>query len=1210
MPARDPATSPHLPSTLPSNHPSFTHATSNSPILPTHQSHSGGGGVGPLSPSASSISEPPDDADHSAQGSSSYFSQIIRRVSMSTHQQKPNMSTSAMDSDINIPHNSGIGGLHSGRRISGDYHSQSNAQQSDERSGYTPYPHNHSANTPQSIRDSTARLASMSFSSRPRAPSTVSGAGDSTFSHFQPSVSPLVSRNLAISSTSMPKNTSSKPIINGKGSKPATPSHLNPAVAIGQKISPSSDESNGGFGASPYTGQRSGLSMMIDRAKEAAIPTAEEPSNGAQRKSSISESDAERTPVPTRKPLISVDSEVISTHSESNQSRNASASSLRRYLADEVNQEDIERARANENTPLLGLGESKQKRSWGGQALSDVKTWKNSLSKISARDVAEGAILEPIKAIPSVVLGLLLNVLDGVSYGMILFPANAVFADFGSLGVSMFFVSCIISQLVFSLGGSIFPGGNGSMMIEAVPFFHILVNTFESVIGDDDQAIIATTMAAFAFSSILTGLVFFALGFFKLGGLIGYFPRHILVGCIGGVGVFLIETGLEVSRGLKEEGFEYNLATIKMFFESGHVIALWTIPLALAVLLRVITHFHHHQLIFPAYFFVVPLIFYAVVLIGRWDIEHLRETGWVFDVGKNTQSWWKFYTYFDFRKTHWGAFWAAMPTQLALVFFGILHVPLNVPALGVSLAEDNVKLDRELIAHGFSNFAAGLIGTVPNYLTYVNTVLFYRVGGGSRLSGLMLAAATTAIMMIGPSVIAALPVMVVGALIFVLGIDLVIEAVWDTRNRVNKWEYITIWVITIGMTIFDFVIGLLLGVILACIFFVVQSSRRRAIRTVFSGATARSTVRRPKSQREFIQQVGSQTYVMKLQGFLFFGTITAVEDEIRHLLDLAKWQHNPIRFLIIDLHLVHGMDFSSAEAFVRVQRLLAAKDVLLILCGAAPTGLVGTALQAVDLWADREGTRVEVFVGLNDALEWTENAYLTAFYENQLLLDQQATAQVIDFPKISKPPFSLAESFQNSPRRSHLVKAGGDTLPKSAFPSPPKPDPSDLPDPSTIQPLPILYQTFESYLSDLGTNEEETSKAISKFLESLMPYFARKEIVSGDILWKQDEVADGLYLIESGCLRANYAYDDHTKSVHETMVAGTIAGELSTLSGIRRNCTVIAERDSILWKMTSDDLETLEEEEGEVARRFIKIVLKAVAEEQEVLSSHLIAVLS
>jgi len=166
---------------------------------------------------------------------------------------------------------------------------------------------------------------------------------------------------------------------------------------------------------------------------------------------------------------------------------------------------------------------------------------------------------------------------------------------------------------------------------------------------------------------------------------------------------------------------------------------LWTIPLFLAIFLRVITHFFHHQLIFPAYFFIIPIIFYIVVAIGGWDFDHLRATGWVFDVGKNTQAWWKFYTYFvgaagdldvvsmtdtqDFGKTSWTAFWAAMPTQLALVFFGILHVPLNVPALGVSLCEDNVKLDRELVAHGFSNVAAGLTGTVPNYLTYVNTVL-------------------------------------------------------------------------------------------------------------------------------------------------------------------------------------------------------------------------------------------------------------------------------------------------------------------------------------------------------------------------------------------------------------------------------------------------------------------------------------------------------
>ena len=42
-----------------------------------------------------------------------------------------------------------------------------------------------------------------------------------------------------------------------------------------------------------------------------------------------------------------------------------------------------------------------------------------------------------------------MNILDGVSYGMIMFPTNlAVFANFGGIGVSMFFVSTLISQLV------------------------------------------------------------------------------------------------------------------------------------------------------------------------------------------------------------------------------------------------------------------------------------------------------------------------------------------------------------------------------------------------------------------------------------------------------------------------------------------------------------------------------------------------------------------------------------------------------------------------------------------------------------------------------------------------------------------------------------------------------------------------------------------
>ena len=62
---------------------------------------------------------------------------------------------------------------------------------------------------------------------------------------------------------------------------------------------------------------------------------------------------------------------------------------------------------------------------------------------------------------------------------MILFPlGNATFAGLGPEGISMFYVSCIISQLTYSLGGSIFKGGIGSEMVKPTPTLENIRLTF------------------------------------------------------------------------------------------------------------------------------------------------------------------------------------------------------------------------------------------------------------------------------------------------------------------------------------------------------------------------------------------------------------------------------------------------------------------------------------------------------------------------------------------------------------------------------------------------------------------------------------------------------------------------------------------------------------------------------------------------------------
>lgn len=130
--------------------------------------------------------------------------------------------------------------------------------------------------------------------------------------------------------------------------------------------------------------------------------------------------------------------------------------------------------------------------------------------------------------------------------------------------------------------------------------------------------------------------------------------------------------------------------------------------------------------------------------------------------------------------------------MFALTFFSLLHVPINVPALAQSTGEDHADLNHELKLHGYSNLLSGLTGSIQNYLVYANTLFFIRSGGNSRLAGLMLAGLTFVMLLIGPVIIGYIPVMMVGTLIFVLGLELLEDALVAPRRKLQKVEYLTV----------------------------------------------------------------------------------------------------------------------------------------------------------------------------------------------------------------------------------------------------------------------------------------------------------------------------------------------------------------------------------------------------------------------------------
>src|SRR5277367_3673697 len=105
-----------------------------------------------------------------------------------------------------------------------------------------------------------------------------------------------------------------------------------------------------------------------------------------------------------------------------------------------------------------------------------------------------------------------------------------------------------------------------------------------ATVGEDNpNEVISTTITAYALSSILTGAVFFLMGVCRFGYIVGFIPRHILIGCIGGVGWFLIATGFEVTARL-DGNLNYDGDTLRKMFQPDTVF-LWLIPLVLAMFL-------------------------------------------------------------------------------------------------------------------------------------------------------------------------------------------------------------------------------------------------------------------------------------------------------------------------------------------------------------------------------------------------------------------------------------------------------------------------------------------------------------------------------------------------------------------------------------------------------------------------------------------------
>lgn len=484
-----------------------------------------------------------------------------------------------------------------------------------------------------------------------------------------------------------------------------------------------------------------------------------------------------------------------------------------------------------------------------------------------------------------------------------------------------------------------------------------------SMRGSDPQALYATVVAAIALTSLLTAVFFLLLGWFKASGFVRYIPYPV-------VGGFLAGTGWLLSRGAMYvmTGMPLALSTLSPLLSLSKLV-IWLPGIIFAIALLLMLRRSYQFLVPPGAAVLATVLFYAYLLFAGISPAEASARGWLlgaFPSGGLYQP----LTASMVGLVDWTVLFQHIHEIATILVLSVISLLLNASGLEVTIKRD-IDLNRELQTAGWANLAGGLGGSPVGYQTLSLSALAHRVGARSRLVSLISGLICGITLFFGGSLISYVPRFVLGGMLFYLGLSFLVDWLVDARRSLPVVDYLLVWVILIIIAVIGFLQGIGAGILIAVVLFVVSYSRVNAIKTVLDGSIYHSNVERPKLHRDILHEKGAEIYILRLQGYLFFGTIQRILEKIH--LRLKDGPQEPLKFLIIDFHRVPHLDSSAVFGVTRLKQLTQINDIMMVWTEVSPD--IIHLLERGGLM-EKTDDRFAIMPSLDEAVEWCENRIL------------------------------------------------------------------------------------------------------------------------------------------------------------------------------------------------------------------------------------------
>jgi SulP family sulfate permease len=419
-------------------------------------------------------------------------------------------------------------------------------------------------------------------------------------------------------------------------------------------------------------------------------------------------------------------------------------------------------------------------------------------------------------------------------------------------------------------------------------------------------------------STMMAGVILIFMGLARLGVLIKYIPWPVTSGFTTGIAVAIILSQLPEFAGLAADSPVPHRFGEKVLWLVRHLDLVSWHSLALAgICMAVILAWPRFKLRFVPGSIVAMLGATVFVALSGWSEAHgVATIGSKFGAGAIPTG----FMAPLLPEWDWQMVRSLIGPATAIAILGAIESLLSA-VVADGLSGDRHDSNTELIAQGVANLVCPFFGGLPATGAIARTSANINNGGRTPLAGVVHALTLLAMVLLASRWVAHIPLAAMSAVLVVVALRM---GEWHELRRLRRMPQSDALVLLTTFTltvVFDLVIAVEVGMVLAAILFIKRVSETTEVSLV----TGQDMLERPEQVAQG-KDIPKGVLVYRIFGPFLFGAAEKMEDALSRVEDWPQ-------VLILRLNLVTAMDATGMNALESIVERINSRDGTVILSG-------------------------------------------------------------------------------------------------------------------------------------------------------------------------------------------------------------------------------------------------------------------------------------